>query len=172
MLTSACAEEGFEQSQAFVEADDDPFASIGEDGTVRFRLDEQGRSFALSCGDDDPFCGLTLEMGLFSTFGAATGDDMTPSDDLREEYGIRLETYGPQSFNEGGGEVDPSFAAEVPAADLVGSSRRFGEIGVAHGGTLRFDLEDPWGLLTEGTFGGVDVELKFPLCRGGTSFCE
>ena len=48
-----------------------------------------------------------------------------------QQYGITLETYGPQSFNDDA----PSFSADVPAADLVDSAQGFGEIPAVHGET-------------------------------------
>jgi len=158
----ACGGESFEQSTANIDADYN--AHIGPDGTVLFHLDEAGQTFDLTCEGASPFCGLSMEVGI-----TAADDGLTDNQRELRRYGITLETYGPQSFD--GGD-EPSFTTEVPAADLVETSRSVGEIGVAHGGTLRFDLHDAWGLLTEGEFTGFDVELRFPLCEGGTAFCD
>lgn len=162
LSAAACGGESFEQSTANIDARYN--AQIGEDGTVQFHLDEAGQSFALTCDDENPFCGLSLEMAI-----TMPDEGLTENQRELQRYGISLETYGPQSFTE---SDDPSFAADVPAADLVDASRSFGDISVAHGGTLRFDLHDAWGVLTEGEFEGFDVELRLPLCEGGTSFCE
>jgi hypothetical protein len=132
--------------------------------TVRFPLNGI-EMFTVTCAAD-PFCGLDMEFGIT---GIHMDDGLTPNQRELQRYGITLETYGPQSFN---GDDQPSFSADVPAADLVDSYQSFGSIRVAHGGTLSFSVHDPLGLLIKQEFKGYDVELRFPRCKGGTDWCD
>ena len=164
VVLAACGgEPTIEQGSAAINANDGASAHIGDDGTMVFLLGGARQSFGRSCDGSTPLCGLTLEMRIVSPAETLTDNELQ-----LQQLGIQLETYGPQSFNDDA----PSFSADVPAADLVESAQSFGSIGVAHGGTLDINLHDPVGVLTQGELTGVDVELRFPLCSGGTAFCD